>query len=119
MKRLCLILLLILTLAISARAQGAPVPLSAQVTYDLIQNRLVSSVSASLARIEDLLGVPWLDVDLFSLAGIGNDVGLVGTGLRISRPVAKNVDVTFGPWVSFADGEHPRGGLFVGFSVRQ
>lgn len=69
--------------------------------------------------LSNFLGVKNLNPQLFGLVGVETptDRFSLAGGLRFPTKISDNLTANVGPWVVFQDGQRPRIGLFLGFSL--
>lgn len=115
---LILCILAVCLMPIAASAQTAPATeISATYLYDVKDRTSTPVALVKLGEIKDVLKTR-LTLDVSTFAGAKNDRPILGTWISFRQPLARNLDVSFGPAITYEASRFKSPGLILGFSLR-
>jgi len=103
---------------IAANAQTAPATdISATYLYDVKDRTSTPVALVKLGEIKDVLKTR-LTLDVSTFAGAKAERPILGTWISFRQPLARNLDVSFGPAITYEASRFKSPGLILGFSLR-
>ena len=103
---------------IVAMAQTAPTTeVSATYLYDVKDRTSTPVALVKIGEIKDVLKTR-LTLDVSTFAGAKAERPILGTWISLRQPLAKNLDVSFGPAITYEASRFKSPGLILGFSLR-
>ncbi len=112
------VMLAVLLMPIEASAQTTPAAeVSATYLYDVKDRTSTPVALVKIGEIKDVLKTR-LTLDVSTFAGAKAERPILGTWISLRQPLARNLDVSFGPAITYEASRFKSPGLILGFSLR-
>jgi hypothetical protein len=112
------LILAVMLLPIAALGQSTPAAeVSATYLYDVKDRTSTPVALVKIGEIKDVLKSR-LSLDVSTFAGAKAERPILGTWISLRQPIARNLDVSFGPAITYEASRFKSPGLILGFSLR-